>query len=157
MKSSGKGLSAVILILVVFLYSCSESGTQSQPNLPSREDPALARKSEVTLASIRVVITPLRNPQFGTLYGAEARDERSGALLATAKQIAMEGEVLVVQETQYSKAGTVVYKGKLFFSGDELVREEKIQGDKIWDIFVTWISDDFGTFRQRRIQISPRS
>lgn len=90
-----------------------------------------------------IVITPLRN-QMGIIYGAEAHDKDSGALLATAKQVEVEGDLLVVEEVQYSSARDVVYKGRLFFSSDdELVKEEPIAGRKTWRIFNRWISDGF--------------
>ncbi len=89
----------------------------------------------------KVVIKPLRT-EFGVIYGAEARDQTSGTLLATAKQVAMEGQTLVVEEMQYSPSGDVIYRGKLFFSEDnELLREEPVAGTKRWNIFRTWIED----------------
>ncbi len=90
--------------------------------------------------SIRVVITPLRHPRLDVIYGAEARDE-AGTLLAIGKQIAVEDNLLVVEETQYSSSGVVVYRGKLFFAGTTLVKQEKIEGNKRWEIFHSWISD----------------
>lgn len=90
-----------------------------------------------------IVITPLRT-QMGIIYGAEAHDKDSGALLAVAKQVEVEGDLLIVEEVQYSSAHDVVYKGKLFFSADdELVKEEPISGTKRWRIFDRWISDGF--------------
>ncbi len=88
-----------------------------------------------------IIITPKRT-QFGAIYGADAHDKASGTLLATAKQVAVEGNLLVVEETQYSSAGAVVYKGRLFFSpARDLVKVEKIEGNRKWEIFRTWISD----------------
>lgn len=86
---------------------------------------------------VRIAITPLTD-NFGRSYGAEARDESSGTLLATAKQVAMEGQTLVVEEVQYSQSGEA-YRGKLYFSpGGELERQQKIAGQKLWDIFQDW-------------------
>jgi hypothetical protein len=88
--------------------------------------------------TVTVVIRPLRT-SFGVPYGAEARDEVSGALLAKGEQVAMQGDVLEVDEVQYSPAGEVIYRGKLFFdSGGELIREEGTEGVKRWNIFTTW-------------------
>jgi hypothetical protein len=91
------------------------------------------------MGNIRVVITPLRHPKFNVIYGAEARDQASGTLLAAGKQVGMEDGGLVVEETQYSPAGSVIYKGKIFFdAGGERVKEEWIEGAKKWDIFHSW-------------------
>jgi hypothetical protein len=91
--------------------------------------------------SIKVVVTPLRDKKSDVIYGAEARDE-AGTLLAKGEQTAMEDNLLVVDETQYSSNGVVAYRGRLFFNqGNELVKEEKIWGNKRWRIFDHWISD----------------
>lgn len=83
-------------------------------------------------------INPIRD-DWGVINGAEARDETSHTLLATAKQTAMEGDLLVVEETQFSPQGAVTYKGKLFFApGGGLAREEQIEGQKKWHVFEHW-------------------
>jgi len=113
---------------------------------PSEASPPVADTPEAAESSgtITVDITPLRTRE-GIIYGAEARDQASGTLLATAKQVAMSGDMLVVEETQYSPSGDVVYEGKLFFSaGNELVNEERTSGQKRWNVFQTWISDSPG-------------
>ena len=98
------------------------------------------RDADLNAENIRVVITPLRHPRLDVIYGAEARDD-AGILRAIAKQVAVEDNLLVVEETQYSSTGVVVYRGKLFFAGTTLVKQEKIEGIKSWEIFHSWISD----------------
>jgi hypothetical protein len=91
---------------------------------------------------MNVIITPLRN-RLGSIYGAEAHAESSGVLLATADQVAMEDELLVVRELQYDTSGKAVYEGKLFFSqSNELVKEEAVSGERRWKIFDNWVSDN---------------
>jgi len=109
------------------------SGNELAPNVAATSPPTVERPG-----TIAVIITPLRT-SFGAPYGAEARDEASGTLLAKAEQVAMEGNVLEVDELQYSPAGNVIYRGKLFFdAGGDLVRQEQIEGYKRWHIFETW-------------------
>lgn len=117
----------------------------SLENSQVKPDPTISRTplrdSDLNTGnSIRVVITPLRHPRLDVIYGAEARDE-AGKLLAVGKQIAVEDNLLVVEETQYSSNGAIVYRGKLFFAGTTLVRQEKIEGNKRWEIFHSWVSD----------------
>jgi len=127
MKNVRVGTTAGTLIVMLFLCCCNESSNQK----PSEQE----SKSE----NIRIVITPLRTKDFGVFYGVEARDETSGTLLARAEQVKMEGQTLVVQETQYSADGGVIYRGKLFFdANDRLEREERIEGKKKWNLFQTW-------------------
>ena len=92
------------------------------------------------MTGISIVITPLRN-KFGSSYGAEARDQNSNALLATAKQVDFDEktQILVVEETQYSPGGDVIYMAKLFFGpGGDLQKEQPIEGQKRWNIFQSW-------------------
>ena len=172
MNGDGRRLMVSIMTMSLFLLGCGESGNSTHPDqAPKREavpspepdttvqpdsgDQSAAVEThsgkfeedgdtpgaEVSRGSITVEITPLRT-SVGIIYGAEARDQSSGTLLATAKQVAMDGDMLVVEETQYSPNGDVVYEGKLYFSaGDELVREERTSGQKRWNVFHTWISD----------------
>lgn len=98
------------------------------------------RDSDLNTGNIRVVITPLRHPRLDVIYGAEARDD-AGILRAIAKQVAIEDNLLVVEETQYSSTGVVLYRGKLFFAGTTLVKQETIEGIKRWEIFHSWVSD----------------
>jgi len=82
---------------------------------------------------------------FGQFSGFEARDEASGTLLARAKQVKIEGQILVVEETQYSADGAAVYQGKLFFDeSDRLAREQRVEGQKKWDIFHTSMKESVG-------------
>jgi len=91
------------------------------------------------MAGISVVMTPLLVE--GVRVGVQARDGNSGALMATAKQVAFdqEDESLVVEEIHYSSVGAVTYRGKLFFDfGGHLLKEQPIEGHKQWSIFRRW-------------------
>ncbi len=123
--------------------NANESTTTGGVNVDSRPDTASTETREELPrpGSRSVSITPLRT-NFGAIYGAEARDEATGTLLATAKQVAVKDNMVVVEETQFSPRGDAIYKGRLFFdAGNELVKEERIDGTKRWTIFHTWISD----------------
>lgn len=128
-----------------------QKGTQAQDNnlvadknkiAPPIAPDTNARLSEqqpIKSRKIRIVIRPLVNAKFGTFYGYEAREEGSNLLLGRAEQVAMEGGTLIVEETQYSPTGSIVYRGRLFFdSGGELVKQEKIMGEKRYNLFQTW-------------------
>lgn len=106
----------------------------THPSLPLGSHLALPR------TNIRVVILPLLT-SAGIIYGVEARDETSRVLLANAKQVATDGDVLVVEETEYFLDGTVSYRGKLFFLDSELLKEQRTSGHKRWSIFRAWIGN----------------
>lgn len=112
------------------------ASSHTHPSLPLGSPLALPR------TNIRVVILPLLT-SAGIIYGAEARDETSRALLASAKQVATDGDVLVVEETEYSLDGTVSYRGKLFFVASELLKEQRTSGHKRWNIFRAWVGNRY--------------
>jgi hypothetical protein len=167
MYISAVSLRATLLFATFAILGCRESPRIAEVSEPSTVETVTAATApavtptpttssdQVTAAGVveppakpielsgqrRISITPLRT-DFGTIYGAEARDEETGVLLSRAKQVAVDDNVLVVEETQFSSDGGVIYRGKLFFdAGNYLIREERIEGTKRWDLFQTWISD----------------
>src|ERR1017187_1996193 len=106
------------------------------PEARTEPDFAPSRQEEQP-RTIQIVITPLRTK--GIPYGAEAREESSGILLAKAEQVAMQDQILEVDEVQYSSAGAIIYRGRLFFdAGGRLIRQERIEGNQKWRIFTSW-------------------
>jgi hypothetical protein len=90
------------------------------------------------MASSRIVMTPFCD-DYGRTRGWQAKDEASGALLATAvtADFIENTQVHVVEETHYDPTGAITYVGRLFFNANnEAITSVPQQGTKRREIFI---------------------